>query len=315
MKIYIADPQIRTEQIQALAAALPKNWTLAQAAGGVDAILTENVDVTPQLLTAAGDVLKVVFCLKPGEARVAETPARVIDLPTTGLTGVAEYVVGLMLMLSRRLLWVIRKTNEAAWIPGRDQPILTDQRKYTYNWVGLPESGTLYNKKVGIVGLGFIGRELAKRLRPFNTRLYYTDVQRLDPQIEKSLDVRWRELDDLLGECDFISLHLRFQEGPGGNDRMFGGREFGLMKPNAYFINTSRGRVVDEEALVAALKDGQIAGAALDVFYYEPLPPNHPLLAMAGDQVILTPHVSGVFNDESWRITAAEMIDHLNELC
>jgi phosphoglycerate dehydrogenase-like enzyme len=312
-KIFLADPEIHAEQLKSLRAELPEGWTLVDDPSGAAAFLTENVDVTPEMLASAGDSLRVVLRLDTGGARIAPAAVPVLDLSNTGLVGVAEHVVALMLALSRRLLWVARKTAEAKWVQGKDQPIFTDQRKYTYNWIDLPNSGALYRKKVGIVGLGFIGREVAKRLRPFGVQLLYTDLQPFPEEIEKSLGVSWRSMDDLLKESDFVTLHLRFQDGPGGNDKQFGATEFGKMKPTAYFINTSRGRMVDEDALVHAIKTGQIAGAGLDVFRYEPLPTDHPLLEVCGDNVILTAHVAGTYMVEAWKTTAVEIIERIQE--
>jgi phosphoglycerate dehydrogenase-like enzyme len=312
-KIFLADPEIHAEQIKALRAELPDGWTLVDSPAGAAVFLTENVDVTPEMLAAAAGTLRVVLRLDTGEAKIAPATVPVLDLSNTGLVGVAEHVVALMLALSRRLLWVARKTAEAKWVQGKDQPILTDQRKYTYNWIDLPNSGALYRKKVGIVGLGFIGREVVKRLRPFGVQLLYTDLQRFPAEFEKSLGVSWRSMDDLLKESDFVTLHLRFQDGPDGNDKQFGAPEFAKMKPTAYFINTSRGRMVDEDALVDAIKTGQIAGAGLDVFRYEPLPADHPLLELCGDNVILTAHVAGTYMVEAWQTTAVEIIERIQE--
>jgi phosphoglycerate dehydrogenase-like enzyme len=312
-KIYLADPEIHAEQLKALRAELPEGWSLVDSLAGASAILTENVDVSPAMLVAASDTLHVILRLDTGKAVVAPTEIPVIDLSNTGLVGVAEHVVLMMLSLSRRLLWVARKTAEADWVAGKDQPIFTDQRKYTYNWIDLPNSGALYRKKVGIVGLGFIGREVAKRLRPFGVQLLYTDLQRFDEETEKRFGVSWRSMDDLLKESDFVTLHLRFQDGPDGNDKQFGARQFDMMKPTAYFINTSRGRMVDEAALVQALKTGQIAGAGLDVFRYEPLPKDHPLLEVCGDNVILTAHVAGTYMVEAWQTTAVEIVERIKE--
>jgi phosphoglycerate dehydrogenase-like enzyme len=313
IKIYLADPAIRAEQIEAVRAELPDGWILSEQLDGATSILTENVDITPQILEAAGPDLRRVLRLDTGQAWIAPGVVPVIELSNTGLIGVAEHVATLMLALSRRLLWVARQTANAEWVEGKDQPILTDQRKYTYNWIGLPDSGTLYRRKVGIVGLGHIGRAVASRLRPFGVQLLYHDLQRFDPPEEARLGVQWRSLEDLLRESDFVTLHLRFVDGPGGNDKQFGAREFGLMKPTAYFINTSRGRMVDEDALAEALRTGKIAGAGLDVFRYEPLPAGHPLLELAGDQVILTAHVAGAYMVESWKTTAVEIIERTRE--
>jgi phosphoglycerate dehydrogenase-like enzyme len=126
--------------------------------------------------------------------------------------------------------------------------------------------------------------------------------------------VAWHSLDDLLAQSDFVSLHHRFQEEPGGNDKQIGARELALMKPTAYLINTARGRLVDEEALAAALAGGQIAGAGLDVFRYEPLPPGHPFFALAGPRLILTPHVAGAPVAEARRTIADELVELLHAL-
>jgi phosphoglycerate dehydrogenase-like enzyme len=208
---------------------------------------------------------------------------------------------------------VARQTNQQLWLPDRSEPILTDQRKYTYNWIGLEDFGTLYGKTAGLIGLGLIGRATADRLRAVGMRLLYTQRNRLDPATEARYGVQWRELDDLLRESDFVSLHHRFQEGPDGNDNHIGAREFALMKPTAYLVNTARGRLVDEDALLEALRSRQIAGAGLDVFRYEPLPADHPLFELAGDNVILTPHVAGAPVTEAWATIARELVEKVEE--
>ena len=312
MKIFIADVGIHAEQIEAIRSRLPLGWSLADVSGGVIAILTENVDVSPAMIEAAGSGLRLIARLDTGQATTPEgLTVPVIDLPNTALIGVAEHTVMLILALSRHLLGVIRQTNAQAWLPERSQPILTDQRRYTYNWIGLKDWGTLYGKTVGLIGLGLIGRATAVRLRSFGMRLIFTLRHRLDPVAETRLGVQWRELDALLAESDFVSLHQRFQEGPEGNDNHIGARELALMGPAAYLINTARGRLVDENALAAALRTGQIAGAALDVFRHEPLPADSSLFALAGDNLILTPHVAGAPLIEAWAMIAQELIEHL----
>jgi len=310
INIYVADDEIRPQLLTTIEERLPEGWRLIDAAQGATALLTENTDITPALIKQAGPSLRLIARLDTGHGGVAQASVPVVNLPNTALVGVAEHALALILVLSRRLLMVARKTRQEEWLPDRSEPLLTTQTDYTYNWIGLEEFGTLYGKKAGLVGLGVIGRAVAARLNAFGVRVFYTKRQRLPPQEEARLKVQWRDLDDLLRESDFVSLHLRFQEGPGGNDKQFGTREFELMKPTAFFINTARGRLVDEEALVSAIKSGQIAGAGLDVFRYEPLPPEHPLLALAGDNVILTPHVAGAPVTEAWQTIAEELIAH-----
>lgn len=312
VNICIADPKIRQEQIQTLQRNLPEGWALTVDPETAVAVLTENIDITADFLAKARG-LRVILRLDTGQAQIARTRLPVVNLSNTGLVGVAEHVVTLILALSRRLLFVAHQSAQAQWVEGKDKPILTSQREYTYNWIGLPQSGAIYNKKVGIIGFGHIGRAVAERLLPFRARLYYFDVKRFPKAVERKYGIEYRPLDDLLKECDFITLHLRFQEGPEGNENMFSTRQFELMKPTAYFINTSRGRMVDENALVQALNANQIAGAGLDVFHYEPLPKDHPLLQLAGDNVILTAHTAGVFNPEAWQTTAEEIIEQVQK--
>lgn len=312
VKIYIPDASIRAEQIEAVRCRLPAGWSLVDFPEGAAAILTENMDVNYEMVEAAGSGLRLIARLDTGRAAIMEScPVPVVDLPNTALVGVAEHTVMLIMSLSRHFLAVIRRTNAQSWLPDRSQPILTDQRRYTYNWIGLQDWGTLYGKTVGLIGLGLIGSATAVRLRSLGMRLLYTKRHRLGPDAEVRLGVQWREFDALLAESDFVSLHHRFEEGPGGNDKHIGARELALMKPTAYLINTARGRLVDEDALVAALHSGQIAGVGLDVFRQEPLPIDSPLFALAGDNVILTSHVAGAPLGEAWATIAHELIEHV----
>jgi len=112
----------------------------------------------------------------------------------------------------------------------------------------------------------------------------YTKRNRLDHTLEEQLGVRYLPFDELLAACECVSLHLRFVP---ETDRLMGEREFGLMRPGSLFVNTARGRLVDEAALIAALESGHLAGAALDVFWYEPLPEDSPLLS--APNLVLTP--------------------------
>ncbi len=145
-----------------------------------------------------------------------------LDLPNTALVGVAEHTILLMMALSRQLFDVVDATQAQRWLSDRNEPILTDQRRYTYNWIGVEDFGVLYRKTLGIVGLGLIGRAVAQRARAFGMKLLYTQRSRLEPSAEQALGVDWRPLDDLLMESDFVSLNHRFQDGPDGNDRHFG---------------------------------------------------------------------------------------------
>ncbi|MCS7125590.1 MAG: D-glycerate dehydrogenase [Aigarchaeota archaeon] len=162
----------------------------------------------------------------------------------------------------------------------------------------------VYGKTLGIIGLGRIGAAVARRAKGFRMKiLYYDKIRRED--LERELEIEFREIDDLLRESDFISIHV-----PLTNEtrHLIGERELRLMKPTAILVNTSRGPVVDEKALVKALREGWIAGAGLDVFEEEPLPPTSPLIEMPN--TVLTPHIGSATYDTRNRMAqyAAEGI-------
>ncbi|MCH8157738.1 MAG: D-glycerate dehydrogenase [Nitrospinae bacterium] len=127
--------------------------------------------------------------------------------------------------------------------------------------------GDVYGKTLGVVGCGEIGKAVARRASGFNMRVLYHQRNRLEADAEKKLNAEFVPLQQLLQESDFITLHVPLSD---ETEYMIGNEEFALMKPTAFFIHTARGKVVDDYALVAALKEGRIAGAALDVYEDEP---------------------------------------------
>ncbi len=312
-KIYIADESIREGQINALIEKLPDGWTLEKDPKGASAIITAAAEISPEMIGEAGDALKAVIEIKPGHAKIAETNVPHYTIYDTGASSVAEHAVTLMLMLSRQMLTAWRKVKAQEWAKGKETPVLTDQRKYTYNWINIPKSGQIHGQQVGIVGFGFIGQELAKRLLPFNAKIAYYDIVRMPKEVEEKYHAQYMPLDELLKTSDFISVHMRFTEGEGGNEKMFNKDLFRMMKPTAFFINTSRGRMVDEADLADAIRSGTIAGAGLDVFEYEPVRPDCPLLPLIGDNVIMTPHIAGTYMGEAWQQVAKEIIEDVRE--
>src|SRR3990170_1163685 len=148
-------------------------------------------------------------------------------------------------------------------------------------------SGSPSPPTVGPVGAGNIGRKVARRLAGFETRTIYYDVVPA-PDIEKDLGARRVSLEELLREADIISLHLPLLRETRG---LIGRKELAMMKPTVVLLNTSRGEIVDEEALVEALKEKRIGGAGLDVFRKEPIAPDHPLLGL--ENVVLSPPTAG----------------------
>ena len=150
----------------------------------------------------------------------------------------------------------------------------------------------LHGKTVGIVGFGKIGRQVARLLQPFGVRILYADAVPATAEVERELAATRMELDDLLRSADVVTLHVPLNE---HTHHLIGPRELGLMKPTALLVNTCRGPVVDEAALLDPLQARRIAGAALDVLEEEPAKSGHPLFGL--DNVLLTPHTAGVTYD------------------
>jgi lactate dehydrogenase-like 2-hydroxyacid dehydrogenase len=149
------------------------------------------------------------------------------------------------------------------------------------------------NLNLGLLGLGLIGKEMAKIGAFFRLDLYYYDILRLSPEQEKEFKVTFVEFKKLLRISDILSIHLPINN---STKKLLGPEEFALMKPNSLLINTSRGAIVDDEALIHALKSGRLKGAALDAFDPEPLPLGHPLLSLDPEikkRLIFTPHIGG----------------------
>ncbi len=179
---------------------------------------------------------------------------------------VAEHAIGLMFAAAKRTAFQSQELKAGRWSPR--QNIM------------------LAGKTIGIVGTGNVGAAVARIARALDMRCLAWTFNP-SPQRELELGVQFVDLDRLLGESDVVSLHLRLSP---QSRNLIGAREFGLMKPGALLVNTGRGALVDEPALVDALRAGHLAGAGLDVFCREPLPPDHPILTC--DQVVLTPHAA-----------------------
>jgi len=232
---------------------------------GGELIDEELLDNAPKLRIVARfgvgyDTIDLEACTKRG-IYVTHTP-RVLS------SAVAELTIGLILSLSRR-------------IPQADRYVRTRWGKGSR----FPSGIDIQGKTLGIVGLGSIGSAVAQRAKAFEMKIAYYDlIRRRD--LEESLGARFMELDDLLGISGFVTIHLPLTSSTRG---LIGERELKLMRKDAYLINTSRGAVLDENALYKALREGWIAGAALDVFAKEPVPRDNPLLELGN--VVLTPHI------------------------
>jgi phosphoglycerate dehydrogenase-like enzyme len=203
------------------------------------------------------------------------------------LARVAQHTLAMMLMLSRNILGghqsVLAGTNAINM-----QPEYARERPVAFNWAGIEGLSSLSDKTLGIVGFGEAGSVLADLVKPFGMETLYFKRRRLPAGQERYFGIEYAPLDDLLARSDYLVTYLPFTT---ENIGLLGARELGLLTPGAFFVNTGRANTVNEAAMIQALKSGRLAGAALDVFSYEPLPPNHELRDLPN--VILTPHVAG----------------------
>ncbi len=256
---------------------IPRNELLEKIADK-DGLLCLIGDTIDTAVIEAGKRLKIIanygvgfdhIDVKTATARgimVTNTPSEDIGI------AVAESAWSLLMTITQRILegdrWV-RAGKYKGWDPA------------------LCIGADITGKTLGVVGLGKIGQEFARRARGWDMKVLYYDAVTIDPAIEKELGVERVALDRLIKESDFISLHCPLI--PGKTHHLIGEEQLAMMKPTAYLVNTARGPVVDEKALVKALQKGRIAGAALDVFEDEPnLSPGLAEL----DNVILTPHLA-----------------------
>lgn len=269
-----------------------------KGADGILSLLTDKIDAG--VLDAAGDQLRVVANYAVGFDNIdlaACTQKGVVVTNTPGVLteAVAEHVVALMLSVSRRVVEADRFMRDG---------------KYKY-WEPLMFLGPkIYGKTLGIVGLGRIGGYTAKICRQgFDMKVLYHDVVRND-KFEQEYGAMYVTMDDLLEKSDFVSINVPLMP---STHHLFGEKEFKKMKPTAVLINTSRGPVVDEKALVVALKEKWIEGAGLDVFEEEPKMAEG--LAEL-DNVIVTPHIASATREariEMARLAAQGLMDVLHD--
>lgn len=200
----------------------------------------------------------------------------------TNTFAVAEHTIMLILACLKKLPLALEKTRRVEW--AQDEMSV----------YGVFE---LFGKTLGIIGMGRIGREVARRARPFGPVTIYYDPRRLTRRDEEELTVAYRSLDELVRTSDIITIHTPLTP---QTHNMINAERIATMKRNAVLVNVSRGDIVDESALARALKEGQIQGAGLDVFSVEPIVVDNPLLD--APNTILTPHIAGATNESRAKI-------------
>jgi phosphoglycerate dehydrogenase-like enzyme len=255
---------------------------LVRALDGVDVFITEADNLREREIEQLNSLQIICSCRgNPVNIDVNAATARcipVLNAPARNADAVADLTVALMIMLGRHIMKAAAILRDRD--PSKDMQVLA---RIYFELKGIE----MWNKTVGIVGFGAIGRKVAERLLPFGTKLIAYDPY-VNEELMAKYKVRKVDLDSLMKESDFVTVHVMPSE---SNRGMIGTREIGLMKETAYFVNTARSAVTDEVAIIEALKAKKIAGGGFDVFDKEPLPPDHPFMVL--DNAILLPHIGG----------------------
>ena len=240
---------------------------------GMLCLLTDEID--GEIMDAEPN-LKVISNYAVGFNNINVDEATKRGIPVTNTPGVltettADFAWTLLMGIARRLVEADKFTRAGKFKGWRPRMLL---------------GSDIYGKTIGIVGMGRIGQAMARRAKGFNMNILYYDEYRPDAKLEKELGITYVPFDELLQKSDYVSIHVPLME---STHHLIGERELKLMKKTAYLINSARGPIVDEKALVKALQEKEIAGAGLDVFEDEPeLAPGLAEL----DNVVIAPHIA-----------------------
>jgi lactate dehydrogenase-like 2-hydroxyacid dehydrogenase len=277
----------------------PPRSTMLEKVVGIDGLLcllTDKVD--GELMDAAGPRLKVISQIAVGFDNIDLSAATKRGIPVGNTPEVltqttADATFALLMAAARRIVEGSRAVHDGRW----------------RTWHPLHYLGQdVYGSTLGIIGLGRIGLEVAKRARGFDMDILYSDVFR-NEDAEAMYSLRYVDTDTLLRESDFVTVHTVLDE---TTYHMIGDEALAKMKPTAVLVNASRGPIVDPKALFRALKDGGIAAAALDVTEPEPIPSDDPLLTL--DNCIIVPHIASASvktRGEMSRIAAQNLVNGL----
>ena len=260
--------------------ALPKTELMARLRGK-DGLICHIISAIDDEVLAAAPTVKVIANVAVGYNNIDIAAARrrgvvVTNTPDVLTETTADFAWTLLMATARRVVEADRFTRSGQW--------------HRWQW-DLLLGADVHGKTLGLVGFGRIGRAVARRALGFNMRVLYQDSVRADAAVERELSVSRQELEAVLREADFVSLHTPFLP---ETRHLMNERTLRLMKKSAILVNASRGPVVDEAALVRALQEGWIAGAGLDVFEEEPK--IHPGLIPLTN-VVLAPHIASASSD------------------
>ena len=250
---------------------------LVQVMGSAEYLICYPNMISDDAMFRSAPKLKLFQLLSAGYDDVDLEAARRAKVPVCNNGGanaisVSEHAIMLMLGVSRRVIWQHNNVSGGRWRGNGPAP-----RMYE-----------VFDKSLGIVGLGTIGKKVARIARAMGMRVQYYDIARLPEHEEDAFGVRFRLLRELLASSDIVTMHVPLND---STHHMIGAAELALMKPEAVIVNTSRGPVIDEAALTKALSDNKLFGAGLDVFDQEPPPPDNPLFKL--NNVLLTSHFAG----------------------
>jgi phosphoglycerate dehydrogenase-like enzyme len=301
--IVVLDP-LAPERADRLRALLPPGFVLTHGTARGDDHLKEIIAEADYAISGqvavSGEVLRAARKLKllhkwgVGVDNLDTATARELGIKVARTTGsnavpVAEFALGLMLSALRHIAFSHAELQKGNWRTGR-----------------LPgDTYTLSGKTVGIVGFGAIGTTVARLLQGFGCTILYSKRQPLDAGEEAALGVKHAALADLLAQSDVVSLHCPLTP---QTANMIDKAAFKAMKKTAILINVARGGIVNESDLIEALRAKEIAGAAMDVFETEPLPPDSPLLGI--DNLVVTPHLGAIASDV-FAPTVRRMFDNI----
>ncbi len=302
MKVLVAAPihdkalgLLKNKGFEVIYREYPSEEELIELIKDVDAVIVRSKPMVTRRVIEAATKLKVIGRAGVGLDNIDLEAAKekgiaVLNAPSAPTISVAELTIGLMLALLRKIAFADRKLREGVW--AKKQCLGTELR----------------GKTLGVIGMGRIGTEVARiAYHGFKMKIIYYDVRRCPAEIEKELNAKCVDLDTLLREADIVTIHVPLLP---QTRHLINEEKLKLMKKTNILVNTARGGVVDTKALVKALREGWIAGAALDVFEEEPLPPNHPLTQL--DNVVLTPHI-GANTVEAQERAGIEIVNKIIE--